>query len=353
MADLPSMETLAELSTHWGQRWSPAPPGSVEDYRFGSGVLLEFDRLPTLHQHAEQAMQYAEIIFRDLTLLRALKQGATDASVFVSTFAWSRGPEPGDRDSWLKRFFPARLWHSDISATWMADPDCPEELPIYEHAYVTQLGLDDPGLAAALALSSGMDGESLAIYPSDASWVFTLKEDGAFVRTDGDRAAELVAQFPEWVGRATRVRPSNARLEDQRDWQIDFSYLDERTASRILDMAETQGLLEWPAGGRLVDPRDDHMLALSREQGQRLRVLATDAPGLVVDDFTGEGREMTPAMVREEIEEGQDPLAGLDEFIDEEAYRHPAEAKDGHLPKRFWSPRHSYDGIDGSDLAST
>lgn len=99
MADLPSMETLAEISTHWGQRWSPAPPGSVEDYRFGSGVLLEFDRLPTLHQHAEQAMQYAEIIFRDLTLLRALRQGASDASVFVSTFAWSRGPEPEDRDS--------------------------------------------------------------------------------------------------------------------------------------------------------------------------------------------------------------------------------------------------------------
>ena len=297
-------------------------------------------------------MQYAEVVFRDTMLVRALSQGESDANVFVSTFTWSFGPEPEDRDPWLKRFLPARLWRSEISDGWMPDSDFPDELPVYEHTYVTQLSLDDPALPAAFTLAPRMDGDSLAIYPADASWVFTLKEEGAYVRTDGDGAAALVAQFPDWVGRATHVRPTIARLEDQRDWQIDFKFLDERTAAHILDVVEAEGLLQWPSGGRLVDPRDDHVVSLSREQGQRLRVLTSDVPGVVVDDVTGEGRDMTPAMVREEMEDGNDPLAGLDEFIDEHAYRHPAEAQDGRLPRHFWSPRHSYDGIDGSDIGS-
>lgn len=312
---------------------------------FGDGVLLEFDRLPTLHRHAEQAVEYAEIVFRATSLLRALLQSTKGECVFVSTFSWSDGPSPVAREAWIERFLPASLWRSAIAASWEPDPDVADELPVHEHTWVTQLDLDDPALAAALTLAA--DGEDLAIYPADASWVFTSLEDRAHVRTDGDRAASLVAQFPDWVGRATRQQPTKVRLEDERGWQIDFSFLDERTAGRILDLAESHGLLSGHVQGHLVDPREEHIVSLSRKDAQRLRILITGEPGVVVDDLTGSSREMTPEMLREETEVDSDPLGGLDDFLSE-SYRHPGEAQGGRLQRRSWNPRFNYGDIDGS-----
>lgn len=346
MANEPTAETLAAVSAEWDARWAPAAPGTRESYLFGSGISLLFDRLPTLHTHAEQAVEYAETVFRSLSLLRALSDTVTDRRVFVSSFSWSNGPDPVGRDSWIERFLPATLWHSTVERSWMADPDAPDELPVYEHTWVTELSLDDPALAAAVTLAA--NGEDLVVYPRDASWVFTSVEAGAHVRTGGGRASLLVKQCSEWVGKATHERPTKVSLDDVRGWQIDFSYLDERAAGQILDLAETQGLLPWPVQGRLVDPRDELIVSLSREQGQRLRILTSDEPGVVVDDWTGSSHEMTPAMVREEMEGGHASLGDLDEFLDEVGYRHPAEAQNGHLPRHFWNPRHNYDGIEGS-----
>ena len=345
MASAPSLETLASLSTRWELLWSPAELGSRESYSFGDGVLLEFDRLPTLHRHAEQAVEYAEIVFRATTILRALVQSAEGECVFVSTFSWSDGPGPVARDAWVERFLPASLWRSAITDSWEPDPDATDELPVHEHTWVTQLDLNDPALAAALTLAA--NGEDLAIYPADASWVFTSMEDGAHVRTDGDRAASLVAQFPGWVGRATRQQSTKVRLEDERGWQIDFSFLDERTAGRILDLAESNGLLSGHVHGRLVDPREEHVVSLSREDAQRLRILIIGEPDVVVDDLTGSSREMTPEMLREEMEDDSEPLGDLDDFLSE-GYRHPGEAEDGRLPRRLWNPRFNYGDIDGS-----
>ncbi len=56
---------------------------------------------------------------------------------------------------------------------------------------------------------------------------------------------------------------------------------------------------------------------------------------------------MTVPDVRRRFSEHGDPLAGLDEFIGEVGYRHPSEAQDGRLARRFWAPSKRYDGIDG------
>ncbi len=340
MTERPSSETLRTVATAWEALWAPALPGARDGYEFGAGVLLEFERLPGLHRHAEVAVEYAEHVFRALHLLRALSASTPSERVFVSTMSWSEGSIPASRDPWVERYLPAILWHSEPSDA----RDEPDEDPRFQHTFVTELSVDDPALAAVIPLSVN-DGLSFAVFPESASWVYTANEDGAHVRTTPDRAPALVAAFPEWVGRATNVRPTVA--DDEPSWQIDFSFLRHEDAARVLDAIEVQGLLPHPAFGRLVNPRDTHQVAVDRGDAQALRVLRTGQAEEVVDSWSGERHRMTVMDVRRWFSENGDPLGGLDEFIDEIGYRHPSDAQDGRLDRRFWDPSKHYDGIDG------
>lgn len=340
MTERPSSETLRTIAAAWEALWTPALPGAWDSYEFGAGVLLEFERLPGLHRHAELAVEHAEHVFRALHLLRALSASTPSERVFVATMSWSEGPTAAPRDPWVERYLPATLWHSEPDDTW----DEPDEEPHFQHTFVTELSVDDPALAAVIPLSVD-DRVRFTVFPESASWVYTADEDGAHVRTTPDRAPALVAAFPEWVGRATNSRPT--AVDDEPSWQIEFVHLRQQDAARVLDAIEVQGLLPHPAFGRLVDPRDTYQVPVDRGDAQALRVLRTGRASEVVDSRTGERRRMTVSDVRRWFSEHGDPLAGLDEFIDEIGYRHPSEAQDGRLDRRFWDPSKQYDGIDG------
>ncbi|WP_186317659.1 hypothetical protein [Curtobacterium sp. 9128] len=345
MTGSPTLATLDALAAAWSRRWSPARPGAADGDGFGSGVLLEFERLPGMHRHAEHAVQYAEHVFRALHLLRALCRSTSSKRVFVSTFSWSTGAEPVARGVWLERFLPATVWHSAPVESWSVDPDDPDDRPLYEHTFVSELDVDDPALTAVLTLAVD-DVQRIAVFPADASWVYTAEEEGAHVRMDAERASALVAEFPDWVGHATNERP--VAVVDELEWQIQFHHLRHADAARVLDALETQGLLPAPASGRLVDPRDILRIDLGRTAAQQLRILRTGRPEVVVDQWEGERVRMTVGDVRRAFDEDDDPLFDLDEWIDEISYRHPADAEDGRLARRRWDPTLRYDGVDGS-----
>jgi len=376
MADSPSRTDAERLAARWLEIWPDSVPfeeatlyhGAYDEDLERRGV--RFHSLPASKQYPEIGAEYAQLLYRHHTLLDRL--ASHDDQLFLITKSWSWGPaadpvgEAPKREEWAERLLEA----TDVMS-FVTDPE-PDEYGdiVWTHNYVSRISLADRSFSALLAL--GADGEvsQAMIVPESMDWMFSPYAGGVDIVARNEREAlQLMREFSEWLPVTESEWPQGIPVPDfdsQPSFFITLENLEYSTAKRIVNWLERPEL-RLAQNVHMTDSRDRLVLEIDRADAQFVRVLITGEPETIFDYTTNldgvpgsadrpvvnfphrELSQRSPDEARLRLSDTLLEDGGLQEFIDETGFREPAEAIDNKLPRRHWSPRLDYTGIDGDE----
>jgi hypothetical protein len=302
-----------------------------------------FHSLPGSKQHADEADEYSEVLFRQLTLLTELIGDDPDQGLLVITRSWSSSSAPVLRKPRLHRMLPASHLRSDL--TDLADPTDEDDEDSWEHLWVSYISPRDPGLVSLLPLIAGYRVTEVDVAPIDLAWLFQPYDGGVhlYARTSA-QAEQLTLTHRSWLPGPSDMEMASS--DDAPSWQIRFQDLSKAEAKRLLALFDEQDL--FPTGAHLVDPQSELSFELGRESAQALRAALSADGGDVFEPHLLRTSRWTPSKAREYLGIMTPIDDELDDFVDNYGYRYPGEAVDGVLDRKFWDPDEDYDGIRGS-----
>jgi hypothetical protein len=193
-----SPNDLAAFEAAWSSRWPDCRPVGHELRVAAAETWVRFHSIPKSKRYPVSKTEYDEVLRRHRVVLGDLaSQIGEPRSLRVVTAAWSPSAAHANRESKLRRAFPAaEPWRTIL----LDPPDPDDDDPVWIHLFVGKTTLDSPELDALLRLIADDETADVILSDPTATWLYHPYDGGGdVIAPDKVIRDALRSKYEDWL----------------------------------------------------------------------------------------------------------------------------------------------------------